>query len=95
MPTLRSVAWAHARALAPTLCHFRDRAVRSIGQDRGLPKMGVVINLPDQKIRDIGTGYQAISPVFRLDEDLIAAAPRPVRQNDRSHDDPIEVACLN
>ena len=57
--------------------------------------MGVVFDLADQKIGYIGTGNEAIPPFLAIDQHFVTAAVGSVGQNDRSYDDPVEIAVSN
>jgi hypothetical protein len=44
----------------------------SVGQDRGLSEIGIIFDLFDQKICNIGSRYKAVSPTLGILKDLIA-----------------------
>ena len=44
----------------------------SVGQDRGLSEIGIIFDLFDQKICNIGSRYKAVSPTLGILKDLVA-----------------------
>jgi len=67
----------------------------SVGQDRGLSEIGIIFDLFDQKICNIGSRYKAVSPTLGILKDLIAPGASTVCQNARTHDNPVEAAPSN
>src|SRR5262249_20368701 len=53
---------------------------------------GIVINLLDKEIRDVGARDEAATPVAWIDQRAIGVCLRPIGQDHGTHDHPVELA---
>ena len=53
---------------------------------------GIVINLLDKEIRDVGTRDEPATPVAWIDQRAIGVCLRPIGQDHGTHDHPVKLA---
>src|SRR6476646_4513953 len=64
----------------------------SAGQHWRLANKACIVDLPDEKIRHVGARDGPRAPVARIDQDAVRPRARPVCQDGRANDGPVQTA---